>query len=384
MGITSSSNLGSTLPSNITKISDDLYYGFKELNCIDGSRRLEYFYLEKYGTRENKTYWDDYVERYKRINAGYLTEEFLNGFNAFRINLTLECKQTMLWILYTSPFSIDIIENHPMSAGHEMIMGVWVDPIYPITTHLGITRLLEFNHTSDSCKNLALEVHSFCTNVMYHKYPHLKYMVTCPARVMRDIIVNYFTKNNLKGIEVGSQRDRDYVLLYEKYISRLELYDPKDDFSSCGLDKYTYDRFLRISKSNLEAKETAISSIKSQLERRKSQDPKFMPEYSVKSKIDDTDDIYPKYKIDGVVYDERPKWFAHEDFSRVGSGFKIFILDFSDLKTIWDKPSVQVKTGGTNANYLLVIIILLIILFLYFKSHNNKYYNLNLFLKNTY
>ena len=28
------------LPSNITKISDDLYYGFKELNCTDGSRRL--------------------------------------------------------------------------------------------------------------------------------------------------------------------------------------------------------------------------------------------------------------------------------------------------------------------------------------------------------
>jgi hypothetical protein len=86
--------------------------------------------------------------------------------------------------------------------------------------------------------------------------------------------------------------------------------------------------------SNAERKMHAISYITTSIQRYKTNTPLFSPDYLVASKVDDSAKLSPKFRVDDVVYDEKPKWLEHKFMNNVGDGLKNVIIDFSDLKTI--------------------------------------------------
>lgn len=149
-------------------------------------------------SRVNCDYWREFC-KYQRSQIES-KHPLLTGLVAFEEALknygsTEKNPYYSLHICFASPTSLDDTGQWPRFSEIEMVLAVFSKPGCPITTHLGITRGANF-YGSDKLRhgNISMHLHSFAADTSLRRNPDVKFMVTRPSSMMREIL-----QKNLPG-----------------------------------------------------------------------------------------------------------------------------------------------------------------------------------------
>lgn len=195
-----------------------------------------YFVFEKVNP-ENKELWKEYLTEQKREAAKNAKGTNKNMFDA-SVNSIRACENSIfavsknkkdeLWFTYVTTKDVTDKSLFPVSKGEiEMACSVMTNKDIPFTTHIGIFRAVEFLEKKFiSHKDLAMQLHSFAAKVVNLEYANKEYMITNPMKLMREIMV----KNLESSLVIGTEADKEDVLIKRDLINNLKKKDTKVDF----------------------------------------------------------------------------------------------------------------------------------------------------------
>lgn len=258
----------------IIRINENMHVGKKQLpfKNSDGTVNTEgddvYFVFEKL-TDKNFDFWENYnhIQDLKSKREGAIadvgvgntrtkkTVTVIDGISSFLYSLKLKGKlNSDIWITYAT--RKNPVDGMQINEGDiEMAFSVFLNEVAPITTHMGISRGYDyFKYSMRPHLGLAMELHAFAANVSNKIYSTKSYIVTKPAREMREIMLQSFKKNDLLNyIWTGDTQERKEKQDFIKNIQRnIELFETfKNNSAEISIDEFWFEyEYERISLKN--------------------------------------------------------------------------------------------------------------------------------------